>query len=472
MRLLHAARLSRLRDESTGIEKQDEQAAKYAAAFGHEIVATAADTDVSGSTDPMKRPKLGPYLTDAHLKGGYDGIIASALDRFGRNARQMMELRDWAEANGKVLIVISPSLQWPPKDEDDFASPIIWDLLGRLAEYELKAITKRNRETGKWLRENGYLQGRPPFGYKVSGKDNHKTLAPDPDLAPVIREMAQRYLDGATLLEIATWLESQGVRPPSSELWGHSSIRLVLTNTALIGRRKDAAGRTILRFEPILDEVTFRRVQAAWEGRSFKKGGAAEESLLSGVIYCAKCGRKMSHNKTGDKLKNGQKVYRYYYRCYGTIREPSTCKNMIPRDKADEAMSSWVTDVIGPVQLIERTVIPAHGHDEDIADTEAEIRALDLDDPDYDEKSAALRAERKRLKELPASPAEVSEQLSDYTAKDLWETLDKTEDRRDWLIAGKVKLIATKESFSVELEMGGDWAIPAAKLGEAMGQGA
>jgi site-specific DNA recombinase len=480
MRLLHAARLSRLRDDSTGIEKQDEQAAQYSAAYGHEIVATAADTDVSGSTDPMKRPKLGPYLTDPLLINQYDGIIASALDRFGRNASHLVKLRDWAIGNGKTLIIISPALQWPPQDANDFATRMVWGILGDLAEYELVAITKRNQETQQWLRTNGYLHGKPPFGYAVVDKDNHKTLAPDPGLSEVIQNMADRYLKGATLTELAEWLDAEQVKPPSSERWAQNSLRRLLGNPALMGRRKDASGRTILKFKPILDEVTFRRVQAELERRAKPRGAQSDESLLSGIIHCANCGRPMSYRKTYAELANGERAYHYYYRCHGTAREPSRCKNMITVDFADEAMSSWVTDVIGYHEVILRTIVPGHGHEEEITDVEAEIRALDLDDPEYDTKSAALRAERKRLKELPAVPAEVREEPSGLTVREFWESLESVEVKREWLKSGQVKILAYKPpvkgpapegapglTFSVEALFGADWSI----LGDRWAEG-
>lgn len=470
MRLLHAARLSRMRYDSIGIEKQDEQAATYAAAYGHEIVAVASDTDVSGSTDPMKRPKLGPYLTDPVLRSGYDGIVASALDRFGRNARHLVELRDWAVGNGKTLIVISPALQWPPQDANDFATRMVWGILGDLAEYELQAITKRNRETKKWLADNGYLEGKPPFGFRVVDLDNHKTLEPDPDLAPVIREMVERYLAGATLTDLAVRLDEIGVKPPSSQRWAQNSLRRLMGNTALMGRRKDATGRTILKFEPILDEVTFRRLQAALAARARQRGGTADESLLSGIIHCAKCQRPMSHHKVYNKRVSGERVYHHYYRCHGTAREPSACRNMVRTEQADANVSSWVIEVIGSLELIQRVIVPGHGHEEEITDVEAELRALDFDDPDYEAKSAALRAERRRLKELPAIPAEVKEVPSGLTVREFWESLESTEVRREWLKAGQVKAYATKDEFSIEALFGGDWSIPFVRWTEGIKQ--
>jgi hypothetical protein len=112
-------------------------------------------------------------------------IIAQELDRVGRNARHLLHLRDWCEdscgecrgpdGKGEInpahrhrLIVLSPHMEWPAPD-GDLGSGIMWDLLGRLAQYELEAITARNRETRAWLQANSKLAVKAPYGYQVTG---------------------------------------------------------------------------------------------------------------------------------------------------------------------------------------------------------------------------------------------------------------------------------------------------------------
>src|SRR5215467_3720438 len=97
MRLLQAARLSRLDDASTGLDKQDLDAQTYARLGGHEIIGTAADSDVSGDTDPWSRPQLGPWLTKTELVAQYDGIVASHVDRLARSTIHFMRLLQWAD---------------------------------------------------------------------------------------------------------------------------------------------------------------------------------------------------------------------------------------------------------------------------------------------------------------------------------------------------------------------------------------
>src|SRR5579859_6381144 len=128
-KVLVAARLSRLvkgRDQLS-IERQDDAAGRYATEAGDDSPVLAADPGVSGSVSPFKRPNLGPYLTD-NPPAEWSELVASAIDRLGRNARDLAELKAWCEDHGKRITVLSPRLHWPPA-EDDFASPIVWAVL-------------------------------------------------------------------------------------------------------------------------------------------------------------------------------------------------------------------------------------------------------------------------------------------------------------------------------------------------------
>ncbi|WP_432251005.1 recombinase family protein [Streptomyces sanyensis] len=82
-RLLGVRRLSRVKAATTSPERQREDVLTAAAAVGGHIIDWADDWEVSGATDPMTRPKLGPWLRDE--RGKHDGLVAAAVDRLGRN---------------------------------------------------------------------------------------------------------------------------------------------------------------------------------------------------------------------------------------------------------------------------------------------------------------------------------------------------------------------------------------------------
>jgi DNA invertase Pin-like site-specific DNA recombinase len=435
MRLLQAARLSRLADASTGLDKQDDAANRYADAYGHQIVDTAADTDVSGSVPPWERPKLGPWLTDGGLMVRYDGLIAANLDRLGRNARQLSALRDWAQDNGKKLVVISPPLQWPP-EPDDLASPIIWDVLGRLAEYELAAIIKRNKETQKWLRDNGFFAGKPPWGFHIVPKGEHKTLEPDPELEPYVLAMVDRYLDGKSIMDICVWLNAENAASPNGGRWSTTSVNYVLRNPILIGRRTNREGRTVLKVPPIVEMSTWRKLQDKLNANARRRGRQDGPSMLKSMLFCATCGGPM-HRKS----RTAKGVTYAYYRCQPSS-QPSTCKNMIRIENLDE----WVNDSIlanRSLPYIKTVPISGHGYQDELAQNRQDIKELDPDDPEFDVKLAKLRAERERLQALPSEPDTYEDRPTGKTVGEVWGRLD-TAGRRAFLLDHGTRVTATK----------------------------
>lgn len=443
MRLLQAARLSRLADASTGLDKQDDAARRYADAYSYRIVDTAADTDVSGDSDPFTRPQLGPWLNNPKRREQYDGIVAATLDRLARNSRWLTKLKDWAADHGKQLIVISPALRWPI-EPDDIGSKIMWEILGIMAEYELDMVKRRSAETRRKLVSGNKLVGRAPWAFMiVDAPGGHKTLAPDPALAPHVRILATRYLAGESLLALARWLDAEGIPTMTGRpKWNPGTVSQVLRNPALIGRRYED-GKLVLTFPGILDPGVWDRLQRKLAANRDRHGKVrTEPAMLTGLLYCALCGRIMHRRQITTKRKDGSRYVWYGYRCSGTAKDPSTCRSMIP--KAD--IEGWVNDTMtGPMyadlEVIERVTVPSHGHEAEVALIEQDLRTLDLDAPDYLDRHAALLGERRRLMALPAEPEHVEDRPTGETVARRWGRLNDAE-RRAYLLAAHAKVYA------------------------------
>lgn len=406
MRLLHAARLSRLADGATGPDKQDEAAQRYAAAYGHEIVGVASDTDVSGSVSPFERPQLGPWLATPDR---YDGIVASHLDRLGRNVRHLTDLHRWAEDNGKRLITVDPSIDW----QSDVGQ-LIWGIMAWLAEQELKAITRRNRETQAWLRSNGYLVGKAPFGFRIVASGDHKQLAPDPATAPIVTDLAERFVSGESLSTLAAWLNDAAPRANGGQWWPET-VSKMLRNPIFTGRRKDG-----LRVPRIIPPDLWARVQAERERREpAPRSAPANDTLLSALLRCGRC--------HGPMYKHNAKGVPYYY-CRNK-RQGERCRNTIKAEIADAAVEESIL-AYGHLDYFEPRVVPGNGHDEEIAEVVRDIRELDPLADDYDARLSALRAELAQIRALPAEPARTELVATGQKVADRWEALDIAGRRR------------------------------------------
>ena len=55
-------------------------------------------------------------------------------------------------------------------------------------------------------------------------------------------------------------------------------------------------------------------------------------------------------------------------------------------------------------RIMRRELIPGRNYDDDIDAIRAQVRGLDIDAPDYDERHAALMTELRRLRDLDTTP--------------------------------------------------------------------
>lgn len=445
MRLLQAARLSRLNDDSTRIATQDESVRGYAESNGHTIIATAADTDISGDTDPWRRPELGPWLSKPELIAQYDGIAASHIDRLARSTIFFMQLLHWAEEHGKVIITTGT-------DGIDFSSPVgrlLGYIISWLGEQELESIKRRARGSRKWLIDNGYLSGRAPWGYRIVPRGDHKTLEPDPDLAPVVREMVERYLQGETLTALCEWLNDRGIATPFGNKWTSTPLRGVLRSHSLTGRRKNAAGHTELRFPGIISQSQWLTLQKALDARALNRNLApGDTAVLTNVAVCIKCEGWMYLLKQ----RRPNKTYRYY-RCHG-VDGPSTCRNLVPAEELEQ----WVDDYFTSPpwaghEVIERLTIPGNGHQDEIDALTVDLADLaglvgELPRNDYLARQSAILAELDRVQGLPPEPDQVVERPTGVTLGELWQTFGPA-DKRKYLMAAGIRVHAIKGHYEI-----------------------
>ncbi|MCA1220290.1 recombinase family protein [Streptomyces sp. 8L] len=119
--LLGAWRLSGVKIATSSPEPQWENVLTAAGSVGGHIIGRADDWEVSGATDPMSRPKLGPWLRDE--RGPYDGLVSAAVDRLGRNVVDCLNTGYKMRDEKKMLVTYGHDGPWElddPADENRF----------------------------------------------------------------------------------------------------------------------------------------------------------------------------------------------------------------------------------------------------------------------------------------------------------------------------------------------------------------
>jgi len=469
MRLLGAVRLSDLTDESTSPERQNGKITSFAQLGNHELVYVAEDLDVSGAVSPFDRPDLGQWLD---RPDDWDGIVVARLDRLTRSPFDFLIFWRWLEEHGKTLISLDPQL--------DFSTPfgrLVAQILVMFAEFERQMIADRVREAYYHLRQAGQFPGGSvPFGYMpIRLVPKGWRLVPDPELAPIVEEMVNRYLDGQSYHQISRWLNESGI-PASRDTqrrrsgragldkgWSPATVAKILTSPSLIGRTsskgqplRDSDGMLVM-LDPLIPVERWERLQAAIEERKY--GRREHPSLLLRVAFCA-CGEALymaSHNKVGE-MTPGRRQFRYYL-CQG--RRKGDCQaGRIPADALEEWTWATFVTLVGETEILEPVHIPAVDQSAELAAVEEAMTYLEDQyvggqvyqgaggAARFSNMMARLQERRDRLAAMPSSPARTEYRPTGRTFAERWAELDgDPEGRRQLMISAGYKVWVVRKSL-------------------------
>lgn len=451
MRVVLAGRLSQLQAGQTGMESREAEMIRWAEYNSHEIVAITEDWQ-SGTTPLHKRRDLRSWVTDPGKLAIYDALVAFEGSRLSRGPKAMVnEIEKWAADNGKMILTVRDGLRFPAEGNEG----IIWDVVHRQNHQQWLDTSRMYKNMQKHLKDKGYLVGRPCWPFDVTGKDDHKTLVPSAERADYTRRAIARFFDGDPLRAICEWLDSEGQLPPGGGKWSPVSLSQIFRNEALVGRRRErcakclgrtgkrscdrckgsGTGRTILRHEPVINRETWDKLQTLLDKKAKRKGIAPKNTaMLTGVAMCGLCGGPMYRYAAYTRLADGTRRQYLYYRCHGTDREPSTCTNSYPLELLEQRVNRYVTRTLGRWDRYEYVTTPGRGYDDEIADVERDLRELDFDAPDFEERQTVLLAERRRLRELPSTTGKTEKVPTGDTIGQHWATLTDDASKRATLL--------------------------------------
>lgn len=459
MRAVFYLRLSSTDDASTSIVRQAEDLRALAAREGWEVVRELADDGISGRKARANAAEALRMLRE----GEADVLACYALDRWSRQGlRAVADLIDVLDAR--------PGTRFRTlRDGIDSTSPA-WRLtasvLSEVARIEAENTSARNRSSRAHLPRVGRFGGGvAPFGYRSEAGPGGvgRVLVPNPHEAPIVRELAERLLSGASVGSIARDLNARGIPTARSPFrrardlgqptegldrgsWATISVRRIMTSDTLLGRLtewhrpdaestaqrprllRDADGKPLAPFEPILDLATLTRLRdrlgtldAPPLVRAVKPG-----RMLSGLAFCGLCGRKLY-------VRGGQA--RPAYRC--SVSSSVSCPGVqVDAVKLEDFVVARYLGIVGAAPEVERTelVLDAPGA-EALAEVEAALRELstqllsdDADEPVLLRRMGALKRRRTELRALKPS-VEVVETKTGRTLSDAWHASLTTADR-------------------------------------------
>jgi DNA invertase Pin-like site-specific DNA recombinase len=295
-------------------------------------------------------------------------------------------------------------------DPGSDAHDLVMSLYGGMSKGERNRIKIRVKAamSAQAAHEGRFLGGRPPYGYLLAdagahpnpgkaadGKRLHR-LEPDPIAAPVVRRIFDEYVRGKGWYAIAEVLTADGIPSPSAHdpgrnrhrasshgAWSKSAVRAIVSNPRYTGRqvwnrqRRDevlldvedvAAGHETkmrwnpkaewvwsseLTHEPLVDTELFARAQeiaaaGAHRPTEAKQHRVTRRYVLSGCVFCSKCGRRMQGNSV-----RGHSWYRCKFPAEYALTErldhPKSVQ--VKEDALTDGLDEWLRSLTDPANI-------------------------------------------------------------------------------------------------------------------------
>lgn len=269
-------------EEGYSIDAQTEKLTAYCVAKEIPRYELYIDGGFTGSN--LDRPEMKRLIADARA-GRLSHVIVYKLDRLSRSQKDTLHLiEDVFNPNGISFISINESM--------DTATPmgrLMLGILSAFAQLERENIRERTRMGMKERVKSGYWMGggRIPYGYDYDPAQG--ILVPNAD-AENVRQMYRLYREGYSADRIAAMLDLPYPRLVNQILQRKSNAGVIPYNG------EEYPGR----HAPIISMEEYEATMRLMEERS-RKPADSSVHLLTGLLYCGKCGAKMRYQKWGKK---------------------------------------------------------------------------------------------------------------------------------------------------------------------------
>ena len=287
--------------EGDSIAAQRDALERYAKENGYYIAGIFIDDGIS-ATKFQEREKL-QELLDLIKDNKIDLVLVTKLDRLFRSLNWYIRTQEMFNEYGVDWRAI-----WEPMyDTTTPQGRLIINEMMAISQFEAEHTAQRIANVFAYKKaKHEVVSGKIPFGYMI--KDKH--LVPDPDKAPIVRQVFDMYATSGNMCE--TMRKTQGLGLPKTQ----RAFKILLQNRKYIGEAYGDSNYC----EAIIDRETFDKVQYLLT-MNVKKS-QKNTYIFSGLTYCKDCGRKMTG--TTDRYKDR----RYpLYRCMYHYRPLPVCGN-------------------------------------------------------------------------------------------------------------------------------------------------
>ena len=350
-------------EEGYSLEMQEQKLRQWCDFKDYHDCELYCDGGWSGSN--LERPDMKRMIADI-MSHRIKRVVVYKLDRLSRSQKDTIFLLD--------DVFIPNGIEFYSINENfDTSTPYGKAMIGILsvfAQLERENIRERTKMGMQARVRDGYWMGgdRTPFGYDY---DQEQDILVPNEHAQDVKDIFRLYLQGYSTTKLARMFPVSGDR----------QIGLILDRITYAGMIQYNGEIFQGRHEALIDMETFQRAKIERKRRS-TKSIPQSNYLLTGLVYCGKCGAKMRYQKWGKKVK----IYCYSQQTSkpNLVRDPN-CDNL--KCDADELERAVVEDLLSATDHI---VVGGKDLDKPHQERESSIKIID-------QKCSALSNQIKRL---------------------------------------------------------------------------
>jgi DNA invertase Pin-like site-specific DNA recombinase len=343
-----------MQSDSFSLDAQLRQIKEQAERDKVEIVKVYADPAQSAYHKKF-RPGVND-MREAAQRGEFKVLYVHKVDRLARRLEWSLEIvHELQDLDIDFKAVQQPFDLRTPEGK------LLFHMISSLGEFYCDSLSIETNK-GKLERSlQGFHNGAVPWGYTSQLVGNRKVGVIDPEKAPVVVAMFEKYAAGAySDLQIAEWLNAQGLQSVHGGPFGKDTVRDMLINPYYIGkilyrgmtvRPKGVCFRCTQpkvsegQHQPIINDELWQRCMAVRASRrvtvkTIKK--TVRVNLLQGLVVCSQCGRRLRIQTPGGSPT--------YYREDSRLRGYSDCSYSGQSVHADD-IDAQVADLIRSIRL-------------------------------------------------------------------------------------------------------------------------
>ncbi|MBW0192964.1 cassette chromosome recombinase CcrB [Staphylococcus aureus] len=348
------------------IEGQITQIEQYCQFNGYELVDIYADRGISGKS--MNRPELQRMLNDAK-NGKLDCVMVYKTNRLARNTSDLLTIVEELHRQNVEFFSLSERME-----VKNSTGKLMLQILASFSEFERNTILE-NIYNGQHQRAlEGYYQGNLPLGYN-NIPDNKKELMINQHEANIVKYIFESYAKGHGYRKIANALNHKGYVTKKGNPFSISAVTYILSNPFYIGkiqfakykdwndkRRKGLNDKPVIaegKHTPIISQDLWNKVQARKKQVSKKPQVHGKgTNLLTGIIFCEKCGAAYAASNTTNTLKDGTKKRIRYYSCSNFRNKGSkVCSaNSVRADVIEKYVMDQILEVVKSDKVLKQVI--------------------------------------------------------------------------------------------------------------------